>query len=170
MAQSMHVKFKKYRDEHYLGLAFAIIFGPRFKMKFMNFSLKKSDGDHENKSRSILDQLKKLFKEYEKVTFPNFAVTTSSNQDGAHELDDNLMEFKTCNSNGEFGSISSSRKTQLELYLSEPRVELTRVSFDVLTFWRVNYCRYPEHAMMARDILSIPITTLASELTFSIGG
>ncbi|XVE83524.1 hypothetical protein DITRI_Ditri16bG0094500 [Diplodiscus trichospermus] len=170
MAQSMHVKFKKYWDEHCLVLAFVVILDPRFKIKFINFSLKKFDADHGNKSRSILDQLKKLFKEYEKVTFPNSAVATSANQDGAHDLDDNLMEFETFDSDGEFGSLSSSGKTQLEFYLSEPRVELTRASFDVLTFWRVNYCRYPELPMMARDILSIPITTVASESTFSIGG
>jgi hypothetical protein len=43
-------------------------------------------------------------------------------------------------------------------------------TFDILSFWRGNQCRYPEVAAMARDVLSIPISTVASESTFSVGG
>ena len=39
-----------------------------------------------------------------------------------------------------------------------------------LTFWKGNEFRYPEVAAMACDILSIPISTVASESTFSTGG
>ena len=42
-------------------------------------------------------------------------------------------------------------------------------SFDILSFWKGNQFRYPEVAAIARDILSIPISTVASESTFSVG-
>jgi hypothetical protein len=42
--------------------------------------------------------------------------------------------------------------------------------FDILSFWKGNEFRYPEVAAMAHDILSIPISTVASESTFSVGG
>ena len=44
------------------------------------------------------------------------------------------------------------------------------VNFDVLTFWKYHQYRYPELTAMARDVLSIPVSTVASEAAFSIGG
>jgi hypothetical protein len=43
-------------------------------------------------------------------------------------------------------------------------------TFDILSFWKRNEFCYPKVAVIARDILSIPIFTVASEFTFSTGG
>jgi hypothetical protein len=43
-------------------------------------------------------------------------------------------------------------------------------SFDILLFWKENQFHYFEVVAMARDILSIPVFTVASESTFSVGG
>lgn len=61
------------------------------------------------------------------------------------------------------------QKSELEVYLDEPRIQPTE-EFDVLEFWKGNQFRYPELSKLARDILSIPITTVASESAFSVGG
>ena len=61
------------------------------------------------------------------------------------------------------------QKTELELYLDEPRVS-SNTKFDILDFWKENQFRYPELASMAHDILSIPLSTVASEAAFSVGG
>lgn len=61
------------------------------------------------------------------------------------------------------------QKSQLELYLSEPRMERKK-ELDVLQFWRGNQCRYPELSSMARDLLAIPVSSVASEAAFSVGG
>ena len=43
-------------------------------------------------------------------------------------------------------------------------------NLDILSFWKANQFRFPELASMARDVLSVPISTVASESTFSVGG
>jgi hypothetical protein len=54
--------------------------------------------------------------------------------------------------------------------LNEPLVVDMNAEFDVLSFWKVNEFRYPKVAAMARDILSIPVSTVASESIFRVGG
>ncbi len=53
--------------------------------------------------------------------------------------------------------------------MGETRSQLSE-DLDVLDFWKGNSTRFPVVSAMARDILAIPITTVASESTFSMGG
>ncbi|KAM3216457.1 hypothetical protein P3L10_025898 [Capsicum annuum] len=65
----------------------------------------------------------------------------------------------------------SSEKTQLDFYLEEPVLVCKgNEDLDVLKFWKDNRIKYPKISLMARDLLSIPITIVAYEFTFSIGG
>jgi len=42
--------------------------------------------------------------------------------------------------------------------------------FDILIWWKVNASKYSIFAVIARDVLVIPISTIASEFAFSTGG
>jgi hypothetical protein len=53
--------------------------------------------------------------------------------------------------------------------LEEPRLD-SNVDLDIFEFWKVHELHYPIVAAMARDILSIHVSTVASESTFSVGG
>ena len=57
----------------------------------------------------------------------------------------------------------------MESYLEEPK--LPRMGdLNVLEYWKALQGRFPVVSQMARDILAIPISTVASESVFSIGG
>ena len=64
---------------------------------------------------------------------------------------------------------TSTNKSELEKYLAE-ETEDTEKKMDILGWWKVNSNRFPVLSHMARDVLAIPITTVASESAFSTGG
>ncbi|GKE05188.1 zinc finger BED domain-containing protein RICESLEEPER 2-like protein [Tanacetum coccineum] len=60
-------------------------------------------------------------------------------------------------------------KSELDRYLNED-VEDESDKFDILNWWKVNSPRFPVLSLLARDVLAIPISTVASEYVFSTGG
>lgn len=57
----------------------------------------------------------------------------------------------------------------MDLYLQEPKVPITQ-DLVILKYWKSHEYRYPELSRMARYILTIPISTVALESAFNIGG
>ena len=57
------------------------------------------------------------------------------------------------------------------MYLADTNVDISAFSdMEVLEYWKDKQHRYGDLALLARDILSIHITTVASESAFSVGG
>ena len=53
-------------------------------------------------------------------------------------------------------------KSELDLYLGEPNHPRNE-DLDILNYWFKTSARYPTLVLMARDLLTIPISTVASE-------
>ncbi|GJS53056.1 zinc finger BED domain-containing protein RICESLEEPER 2 [Tanacetum coccineum] len=69
------------------------------------------------------------------------------------------------------GNKSSGGEDELRKYLKEPRLELEDdEDFDILTWWKLNSPRFPIVSRMAKDILCIQVSTVASESAFSASG
>ncbi|EOY09496.1 Ac-like transposase THELMA13 [Theobroma cacao] len=167
MATQMFVKFKKYWSQFSLILTIAVIFDPRYKIQFMEWSYTKLYGSNSAEFKKVKDHLFALYDEYAvKVSnTPSSLNDTSFDgkkvQKGKNKF---LKEFD--NFQREFGT--TKNKSQLEQYLDEQRIETT-IELDILQFWKKNQFRYPEVSAMARDILAIPVSTVASESAFSVG-
>nr|GMC57365.1 zinc finger BED domain-containing protein DAYSLEEPER-like [Ipomoea batatas]GMC67692.1 zinc finger BED domain-containing protein DAYSLEEPER-like [Ipomoea batatas] len=57
-----------------------------------------------------------------------------------------------------------------DTYLEEGKLDTkSNMHLDVLQYWKEHQARFPCLSKMACDLLSIPITTVASEGSFSIG-
>ena len=55
-------------------------------------------------------------------------------------------------------------KNEIYAYLGEPTIDdEDNEDFDVLKYWKTSEKKFPILSIMARDVLSIPITTVASE-------
>ncbi|KAL5792455.1 hypothetical protein ACOSP7_001049 [Xanthoceras sorbifolium] len=66
-------------------------------------------------------------------------------------------------------AISRMNKLELETYLGE-QVEDNLSNFNILSWWKVNKGKYPILVKIAKDMLAIPVSTVASESAFSTGG
>ncbi|GKE08824.1 zinc finger BED domain-containing protein RICESLEEPER 2-like protein [Tanacetum coccineum] len=174
MAKDMKTKFDKYWETYTMVLSFGAILDPRYKLNIIEFYLSELGMEGPlliEKVQSVEDGLRKLYNAYEiqPNVMQGLTKGPSSNVGGGKFCDDakdDLAGFEVFQSQYKIPEV---QKSQLDQYLDEPKLDKNQ-KIDILQFWKENQVRYPELTIMARDILSIPITTVASESTFSIGG
>ncbi|KAK9104779.1 hypothetical protein Scep_021623 [Stephania cephalantha] len=65
--------------------------------------------------------------------------------------------------------VSNEQQSELDIYLHEPLLDRKK-NLDIIDFWKFVQYRYPKLSMMARDVLAIPLTIVASESAFSTAG
>ena len=58
---------------------------------------------------------------------------------------------------------------EIDRYITDP-IEDVVDKFDVLKWWKLNEVKYPGLALIAKDVLAIPVSTVASESCFSTSG
>ena len=61
-------------------------------------------------------------------------------------------------------------KIELDQYLLEASEPPCALGFDILGWWRVNSSKYKILSHVARDVMAVPVSTVASDSAFSIGG
>ncbi|CAB4319824.1 unnamed protein product [Prunus armeniaca] len=170
----MMEKFDKYWKEYSLILAIAVILDPRYKIQFVKFFYKRLYGTNSQEMAKVHDMLCSLFDLYMQIHSKSESIDgTSSTSSGVRSHVDDIVSKECMNVMKEFDtfeseeSITSSQKSQWQLYLDEPKVD--RMNLNVLDFWKANQFRYHELSILARDVLSIPISTVTSVASFSVG-
>nr|GMD83686.1 zinc finger BED domain-containing protein RICESLEEPER 2-like [Ipomoea batatas] len=117
-------------------------------------------------------KLNKLFSAYANIITPRPSqpqVTSSSMQSESLGKTKGKRAFEAIKKY-DTRTVKTIGKSELEIYLEEPKLEYAYYEdLNILDYWKERMHRYPALALMAQDVLAIPITTVASESAFSIG-
>ncbi|CAL9232934.1 unnamed protein product [Arabidopsis halleri] len=171
MACRMRIKFDKYWEQYSIVLAMGAVLDPRMKFKLLKRLYDELDPSTSQAKLDFLkDKMTMLFNEY-KCKFPmpmNSSTTSSSShhstERGREKFDDDLFDLDDA------PDVMDEGKSIFEIYLKEPKLEMKNFpDMCVLQYWKDNSHRFGALSYMAYDVLGIPITTVASESSFSIG-
>ncbi|XP_043714676.1 zinc finger BED domain-containing protein RICESLEEPER 2-like [Telopea speciosissima] len=155
MAVEMKKKFDKYWRNYSPILAIALVFDPRYKLSFVNWAFAKLaplDPNGIDMGNNVKSDLYQLFNEYKSMQASDYEIP---------EFMQSVID-----------EVDNGTKSQLDVYLNELKIPFSDGDdeYDVLAFWKANGSRYPGVARMARYVLAIPVSTVASESAFSTGG
>ena len=174
MARRMMAKFEKYWSDIPGIMTVAAFLDPRSKMLRIGFHFQKLYGPNANlQQENVLELPKALIKEYEEKYVDATSVEQVSNSSIVHSInvlgdkDEDETEFEQYKRDCE--EATGLNKSELEKYLDE-KVEDNSPDFDILAWWKGNKGKYPIMVRIVKDIIAIPVSTVASESAFSTGG
>jgi hypothetical protein len=183
----MKKKYEKYwgtMERINLLLYIAHVLDPRTKLKALKYYLVKCSGPDWAKQieTNVKDLLNRLWEQYDKLygrrlsnldagvessSVASIAVGVVDDDDDDDALTETkYMKFFIKHLEEENNSKCMS---EVDCYFLDG-CEASTNEFDILLWWKVNAPKYPILAEIARDILVIPISTIASESGFSNGG
>ena len=174
MASSMLSKFDKYWKVVNGVMAIGIVLDPRYKVDLLDYFFPLIYGvEAENEIEKIKSFLQNMVIEYDLKFKEKENVSSSSNQ--TKNVSDAIVVGKKEAWRSNFAkhisakkSVTSS-KSEFDGYIEE-KVLPDDENFDILGWWKANGLKYPILQMIARDFLAIPISTVASESSFSTSG
>ncbi|KAL0303301.1 UNVERIFIED_CONTAM: putative AC transposase [Sesamum radiatum] len=180
MAIRMRDKFNKYWgniDNMNWFLFVAILLDPRYKLKYVSFGLAtiyESDPSFVKRmTEKIEDMLHLLYKQYAHSSLEHTSKDKDSIQDYIFmQLDgeddpSELLESQFAKHLEEEQCAES--KSKVTRYLLDG-CEKSSKDFDVLKWWKSSSSKYPILSKIAKDVLAIPVSTIASESAFSTSG
>nr|QBG82645.1 zinc finger BED domain-containing protein RICESLEEPER-2-like [Papaver somniferum] len=191
----MEKKFVKYWGETPILFGIGCILGPRLNLRGLETTLADIQSCfstsahvircHAEKKSLIVAKLKSLFEEYVIMLNEQMQYGSSINSisnGNQPPLQSVLQMQEETISDDEDDSFWKSRSQNRRDHLSSASEELTRYfaepepstfeemkNFDILGWWKANEKRYPVLSCIARDVLAVPVSTVASESAFSLG-
>ncbi|KAF7820633.1 zinc finger BED domain-containing protein RICESLEEPER 2-like [Senna tora] len=168
-------KFKTWEDEKIQSQALVFLdVCTRYKIKYVEFAFARlyDTSTADALSASVRDTLRRLFDHY-RLPFgvseqnTNLASQTSQSRDDNVNVENYDISTVFVEEMSKEDQLES--KTEVEIYLAEAREKVSD-KFDILNWWKVNSSKYPILALITRDVLAIPMSTVAFESAFSTGG
>nr|KAJ0224968.1 hypothetical protein LSAT_V11C100025810 [Lactuca sativa] len=150
MASTMLIKFEKYWDVIHNVMSVAIVLDPSYMGKKQEVRLCKYKKKHDDKRG---DSWKRQ-------------CATNVSEGGGSTLSKSTWELDFKNMLSEDDGFE---KIELDDYLAEKSLP-NEEGFDILIWWKCNGSKFPILQKIIRDILAIPISTVALESAFSMSG
>lgn len=175
MVLSMKERFDKYWGECNMLMAIATILDPRMKMRALEIAFSRVFPSHllqENVAK-VKEVIYQLFAEYVSM----YSTKSSAEEIGESSINSNTMPKDNISSGmSELLQLVHSGETsvprlssELDTYIGEGCIFSPEASFDVVCWWKQNSNKYRILSRMALHVIAVPITTVASEATFSAG-
>nr|KAJ0211573.1 hypothetical protein LSAT_V11C400177550 [Lactuca sativa] len=136
-------------------LYFAIVLDPRLKFKFLQQAFEKLIRLKNTREPPILNSEFDNTESYQRQTHAHEDVVMLHDENDF--MDDLIVQVDYP---------STSTETELTRYLNERSLKYNKY-FDILLWWKQNAYLYPILAYMAKDILGLQISIVASEAAFS---
>jgi hypothetical protein len=174
MSLLMKEKFKKYWADVHGLMKIATILDPRYKLKFMKAFYTTIYGEESPTTTIELSRVRNLL--YELVLEYQECMERMATSDGVgatyrnvapNEGDGLMFDIfdKILSKEPEVSYVH----TELDLYLDEPTLSRTQ-ELNIISWWQYVGVKYPTLRKISRDIMAIPVITVASESVFSIRG
>ncbi|XP_070039782.1 zinc finger BED domain-containing protein RICESLEEPER 2-like isoform X2 [Nicotiana tomentosiformis] len=175
----MQEKFKKYRGEleNMNKIIFiASVLDPRNKFEYVSLALEKLFGEKKGKkiNAEVYAYMNSLFEEYSTGSCPqspssSTSSNNTSNTSSGSVITVSLIRTKLHLKKQKEDNGSGGAKSELDKYISEEQEPFSE-EFDILSWWEIHALRFPILSELARDVLAIKISSVASECAFSTGG
>ncbi|KAK9232276.1 hypothetical protein WN943_022521 [Citrus x changshan-huyou] len=166
-------KFEKYWNKIHPMLVVVVVLDPTYKMLLIDFYFLNIYGDttdeHIKRAHKLCHDLVKeyemkamILSDRQDVGLEDVPLESSSNPNKYWDVD----EFETFQSRNKRVKVT---KSELDRYLDDELLDTTP-NFDILAFWKMHTGQYPILGELAKDILVILVSIIASESAFSTGG
>ncbi|KAJ1688836.1 hypothetical protein LUZ63_012991 [Rhynchospora breviuscula] len=181
MGSKMFAKWEKYWTRGNTLLAIACVLDPRCKLTIVEYYFKLIYPTNYEWYMSNLNAcINALFKEYLEA----YSTSLQSQVDSSSRTQSHRNQTSGASSSDTISNIRAGLKSfmaekqttepvksELEQYLSEPLDKTAlEAQFDILAWWKLKVPKFPVLSGLARDILAVPASTVASESTFSTSG
>ncbi|XP_058776722.1 zinc finger BED domain-containing protein RICESLEEPER 2-like [Vicia villosa] len=177
MAGPMKLKFDKYWGECNMLMAIASVLDPRCKFHMVNICFPKIYTSKEVSDENIKKfktSLEEIFDEYVSLNLEESSsvLNSESNNSSSSQVNKKIVTgFDQIMSILREKEAVPPIQSELQSYLGEGiYIPNDNNAFSALDWWRNNSLKYKILSKMAADVLAIPISTVASESTFSAGG
>ncbi|XP_024162412.1 zinc finger BED domain-containing protein RICESLEEPER 2-like [Rosa chinensis] len=162
IAMKMRAKFRKYFgtvDDMNQLLLVALVLDPRFKLKNISHicltHLQFDAAEAKTKANEVKELLVSLTDLYRSSTNASSKTTSSKSKEKTKKMSEKMVEILEGWQRALAESDEVVVESEVDRYLLDPMENPKDEDWQLLDWWKINGCKYPNLALVARDVLAI---------------